>query len=102
MSRQTNFYDIEPDVTPETHPDHHAVGKEFGGHDLQHPTWQGTRWFCLCHDQTGYWMYATNGSGHWANISENAIGRAFHEIWESDGRLYCFWFKGKIPSYKET
>lgn len=88
------------DRTPVSDPDHWVVGREFGGHDLQHPTWKGSRWFCASHDSSGYWMYNTDGSGHWSNVSERAIGRAFHEIHrEPDGRLHCSWFHGKVPSY---
>lgn len=88
-----------PDVTPETHPDHPTVGREFGGHDLQDSAMPGKRWFCFSHDQFGYWMYATDGSGHWTNISERAIGRAFHEIWDLEGKPMCAWFAGPVPPY---
>jgi len=90
-------YISQPDVTPETHPDHHTVGKEFMGHDWQHEDWRGVRWFCESHDQSGYWMYATDGSGHWTNVSERAIGRSFHQIYVDDGRAWCPW--GKVPPY---
>lgn len=92
--------DVIPDITPVTHPDHHTVGKEFGGHDHQDSEWAGKRWFCFSHDRAGYWMYATDGSGHWTNVSERAIGRSFHEIHvEPDGRRYCHWFRGRVPPY---
>lgn len=84
-------YVSRPDVTPASHPDHHTVGKEFmGGYP-----WK--RWFCESHDQAGYWMYATDGSGEWHNVSERAIGRSFHEIYVDEGRRYCP--AGKVHSY---
>ena len=82
----------EPDVTPETHPNHHVVGREFMG-------WDARRWFAESHDHCGYWMYATDGSGDWSNISERAVGRTYHEIYELDGRKFCSW--GRVRSYTE-
>jgi hypothetical protein len=88
-------YISRPDVTLESHPNHHTVGKEFMG------GWQGKRWLCESHDQAGYWMYPTDGSGEWHNVSERAIGASFHEIYkESDGRLWCSW--GKVKPYVEN
>jgi hypothetical protein len=81
-----------PDITPLSHPDHHTVGREFmGGIEAK-------RWFCESHDAEGYWMYPTDGSGDWHNVSERAIGRSFHEIHiEPGGRLWCSW--GKVKPY---
>lgn len=94
------YYIYPPDVTPESHPDHHVVGREFGGHDWQDTEWRGKRWFCYSHDAAGYNMYCTDGSGHWTNISERAIGRSFHEIHKDpDGRVWCSWFSGPVPKY---
>jgi len=88
----------EPDVTPATHPDHHTVGKEFMGHDYRRHGWPAVRWFCESHDRCGYWMYATDGSGHWTNVSERAIGRSFHEIERlPSGRLICAGWR--VPTY---
>lgn len=95
--------DFVPDITPDSHPDHWVVGHEFAGHDHQNPNWKGTRWFCESHDGCGYWMYATDGSGHWSSVSERAIGHSFHEIHrEPDGRLYCSWFAGPVPGYTDV
>lgn len=89
-------YVSRPDVTLDSHPDHHTVGKEFmGGWPSERG---GQRWFCESHDQAGYWMYATDGSGEWHNVSERAIGRSFHEIYvDPDGRRFCSW--GKVQPY---
>jgi hypothetical protein len=80
---EASGYTSRKDVTPASHPDHHTVGKEFMG------SWPAKRWFCESHDQAGYWMYATDGSGQWTNVSERAIGRSFHEIYRDGGRLFC-------------
>lgn len=89
-----------PDVTPASHPDHAVVGQEFMSHDLQHQDWRAMRFFCESHDAFGYWMYSTDGSGHWTNVSERAIHRSFHLVHrDPDGRLWCTW--GKVRSYKE-
>lgn len=94
------FFDRRQDVTPESHPDHHVVGLEFGGHNFDTQGWPGVRWFCVSHDAQGYWMFATDGSGHFTNVSERAIGRSFHEIHKDpDGRLWCTWFGGPVPRY---
>lgn len=101
------FEDVRPDVTPETHPDHHVVGREWAGHDSQDVDWKGTRWFCFSHDRHGYWMYATDGSGHWTNISERAIRRSFHEIYyfadDPGHKPRCGWFaNSKVPPYVQS
>lgn len=91
----------EPDVTPETHPDHDVVGHEFGGGAWsEEKGYKAMRWFCYSHDAEGYNMYATDGSGYWTNVSERAIGASFHRIYKYDGRLCCSWFtNGKVPGY---
>jgi hypothetical protein len=77
-------YTARYDVTLESHPDHHTVGKEYMG------GYPWGRWLCESHDQCGYWMYRTDGSGRWTNVSERAIGRSFHEIWRAEeGKLRC-------------
>jgi hypothetical protein len=85
-------YDGVPDATPETDPNHDVIGHEFmGGIEEK-------RWFCESHDGSGYWMYATDGSGLWSNVSERAIGRSFHLIHvEPDGLMYCSW--GHVRPY---
>jgi hypothetical protein len=78
-----------PDVTLDSHPNHHTVGKEYMGPHYNFGSGEtATRWFCESHDSEGYWMYATDGSGVWHNVSERAIGRSFHEIYEIDGRKF--------------
>ena len=90
-----------PDVTPESHPDHHTVGLEFMGNDYQHSGSRAVRWFCESHDRCGYWMYATDGSGHWNNVSERAIGRSFHEIYPlPSGKMTCSGWR--VPPYTQT
>jgi hypothetical protein len=87
------------DRTPVTDPTHWVVGQEFAGTDT-YDNLKGKRWFCFSHDVAGYWMYATDGSGHWTNVSEMAINRSFWQIHrDPDGRLSCSWFRGKVPPY---
>lgn len=89
------------DCTPETHPDHHTVGHDFMAHGYPENNWQSVRWFCVCHDQAGYWMFATDGSGMWTNVSERAIGRTFHEIHPDEG--WGEWSQwGASPPYINT
>lgn len=77
------------------------VGHEFAGHDLSDDDHPGKRWFCASHDQEGFWMYATDGSGHWTNVSGRAIGGSFHRIWcDEFGQPRCGWYiNGRVPSY---
>lgn len=67
-------YVSKPDVTLQSHPEHHTVGKHF-------VSWGGEIFFCESHDQNGYWMFPTAGHDNWKLVSERAIGRTFHEIY---------------------
>lgn len=71
-------YQSEPDATPETHPDHHVVGKDFMGASNKHM--KSARWFCASHDQAGYNMVNRADPDNVINISERAVGRTFWEI----------------------
>lgn len=78
-------------LTPETHPDHHTVGRFFNA-------WDGLLYYCDSYDpRIGYWMTAlcvnpTNGvppcntPPRRTNVSERAIGGTFHEIYIFDPR----------------
>ncbi len=71
------------DITLSSHPAHHTVGKLF-------KAWDGNIYFCESHDPSGYWMMPTDGSAEWRNVSERAIGRTFHEVYEIEpGRFFC-------------
>lgn len=70
--------DLTPDITPESHPDHHTVGKDFMGHSAKHS--KSARWFCKSHDPAGYNMVNRSDPDDETNVSERAIGRTFHDI----------------------
>lgn len=70
--------DLLPDITPETHPDHHTVGKDFMGWSYKND--KAARWFCKSHDSAGYNMVNRSDPDDETNVSERAIGRTFHEI----------------------
>jgi hypothetical protein len=93
-------YTSRPDVTPESHPDHHTVGRDFMAHGYPENEWKTTRWFCVCHDQGGYWMFATDGSGQWANVSERAIDRTYHTVYRDGHGEWSQW--GPTPPYMAT
>jgi hypothetical protein len=109
-SELTLWYEVFEgcDVTPLTHPGHHVVGKEFLGTNFSSSTWdeaskkyKTVRWFCAAHDQEGYWMFATDGSGEWHNVSGRAIGASFHLITEGmEGRLLCSF--AQVPAYDHS
>jgi len=84
-----------PRVTPMSHPDHAVVGHEFLGSCW--PRRSVMRWFCASHDAEGYWLFATDGSGEWHNVSERAIGASFHFIYDVDGRKLCSF--ARVPNY---
>lgn len=77
--------------TPETHPDHDTVGKDFLAH--------GHRWYCDSYDPAiGFWMTRVDAScenwndqyGEWRrNVSPRAIGRTFWEVRCDFGREYA-------------
>lgn len=61
--------------TPETHPDHHTVGRRFRA-------WDGNTYYCDSYDpRIGYWMTNESDPADRRNVSERAIGRTFHEIY---------------------
>ena len=67
--------------TPQTDPDHHTVGRRFRA-------WDGHTYFCDSYDPgCGYWMTregsATNQTdADRRNVSERAIGRTYHRVYE--------------------
>jgi hypothetical protein len=61
-------------ITPQSHPDHHTVGRRFSG-------WDGNTYFCDSYDPScGYWMTDETNPANRRNISERAVGRTFHPI----------------------
>jgi hypothetical protein len=69
--------------TTETHPDHETIGKYYKAH--------GCIYFCDSYDtQLGFWMEPVFGEihgftekpPHRTNVSERAINRTFHEIFD--------------------
>jgi len=61
-------------ITPQSHPNHHTVGKRFRG-------WDGNIYFCDSYDPScGYWMTDEKNSSNRRNISERAVGRTYHEV----------------------
>jgi hypothetical protein len=57
--------------TPESHPDHHVVGKY----------WKAWDNFCDSYDpEIGFWMTEVGNPENRRNISERAIGRTYHEV----------------------
>jgi hypothetical protein len=69
-------------ITPETHPQHPVVGRDFVGGATT------GRYHCDSYDpQMGFWLtprQPANLDGaplERINVSERAIGRTFHEVW---------------------
>ncbi len=62
--------------TPETDPNHYVVGKKWKGHN-------GYIYYCDSYDSNiGYWMTNINNPEDRRNVSERAIDRTFHRIYE--------------------
>ncbi len=63
-------------ITPETHPDHETVGRNFRA-------FGGEIYYCDSYDpRIGFWMTNVKGNGDRRNVSERAIGRTFHLVRE--------------------
>ena len=64
----------------------HVVGKSYSGWDHGTDGSNSARkWTCFGYDpRSGFWMRTADDLGpeRTTNISERAIGRTFHEIWE--------------------
>lgn len=62
--------------TPKTHPNHEVVGKRFKAYN-------GRVYYCDSYDpRRGYWMTPEDNHADRTNVSERAIGRTFHQIYE--------------------
>lgn len=69
---------LAPDITPETHPEHHTVGHDFMGYSGKNKC--SARYYCYSHDASGYNLVNRADPEDDKNISERAIGRTFHLI----------------------
>lgn len=69
---------LVPDITPETHPDHHTVGQRFRAYNSKYD--KPDTFYCESHDASGYNMQSET-TDHRTNVSERAIGRTFHQIY---------------------
>lgn len=71
--------------TPQTEPDHETIGRRF-------KAWDGHVYYCDSYDsEIGFWMtredcppeHRNDQDREWRrNVSERAIGRTYHRIWE--------------------
>lgn len=85
--------------TPETHPTHETIGRDFVGHDKLNGS-GAARYFCESYDpRIGFWMVRVDcPADHLAdefgpyrfNVSERAIGATFHRIYQDfmSGKLW--------------
>jgi len=81
---------LVPDVTPESHPDHHVVGQDVMGWSQKRG--EAARFHCYSHDASGYNLVDRSDPEDHKNVSERAIGRTFHLINPMrDGREVCAW-----------
>lgn len=75
--------------TPETHPDHHVVGKYFGGHSTK--TDKTEVFYCDSYDTAiGYWLTSVTipGAPERKNVSERAISATY---WPAENNEDYFW-----------
>jgi hypothetical protein len=99
---------LVPDVTPESHPDHHVVGQDLMGWSQKHG--RAVRFFCHSHDASGYNLVMRGDDEEHKNISERAVGRTFFVISDmGDGREVSAWGVVRIdkdgverPPYQPT
>lgn len=67
--------------TPATHPDHPTVGRKF-------KSWDSKVYFCDSYDPAiGFWMTEEGNPDNRRNVSERAIGRTYHRIYDMTGDL---------------
>lgn len=69
---------LKPDITPESHPDHHVVGQDVMGWSNKRN--EAARFHCYSHDAGGYNLVDRADDTDHRNVSERAIGRTFHLI----------------------
>jgi hypothetical protein len=77
-------------MTPKTHPDHDVIGRRFRAWDVYAD--RACVFICDSYDpRIGYWMtredapeeHKSDEEGPWRrNVTERAIGRTFHRIWD--------------------
>ena len=82
-------------ITPQTNPDHHTVGRRF-------KAWNdGPQvYFCDSYDpRMGYWMTNETNPEDRRNVSERAIGRTFHQIYEKESKMSAEASR-EMPKYK--
>lgn len=90
-------------ITPTTNPDHDVIGRHFMAPCFQCEAGKHV-FYCDSYDpRIGYWMtradcpaeHRADQDGEWRrNVSECAIGRTFHRIWDDGpeyGRPWCQW-----------
>lgn len=80
--------------TPETHPDHETVGRDFMANNWHAKEGEAgsARYYCDSYDpRIGFWMTRVDAppehwndqEGEWRhNVSERAIGRTYHVIYQ--------------------
>lgn len=89
------YDELVPDITPESHPDHHVVGHDVMGWSMKHD--KAARFHCVSHDASGYNLVMRGDDEERKNVSEHAIGRTFHLISDvGDGRERSQWGVVKI------
>lgn len=72
--------DLPPLITPESDPEHCFVGHDFMGHSLKHN--KTARWYCKSYDAAGFNMVNRSDPEDETNVSDRAIGRTFHDIYD--------------------
>jgi hypothetical protein len=67
-------------ITTKTHPDHHTVGKYFGGSNYGENSQDPCNiYFCDSYDPScGYWLTNVKNPNDRKNVSERSIGRTFY------------------------
>jgi hypothetical protein len=69
---------LTPDITPQSHPDHHVVGQDVMGWSMKRN--EAARFHCYSHDASGYNLVDRADPEDHKNVSERVIGRTFHLI----------------------
>lgn len=63
-------------LTPETSPDHWAIGHLYRA-------WDGKVYYCDSYEHPiGFWMTEVDNESNRRNVSDRAVGGTFHKVWD--------------------
>lgn len=87
-------------ITPSTHPEHHTVGRHFGGYLSEKKC--TVIYFCDSYDpKIGYWLTQVEDTTNRINVSERAIGRTFYEAYDRGDHWDVSQWNVQVPKIQQ-